>query len=162
MRKRVVLIALATALLLLVPAVVLAVKPRQTPVQPVQTSAPLNADTILTLVNNERTKAGLNPLVSDPRLVAIAQARADDMVARNYFAHRDPVTNENMVKALPYCTFVSENLSKVDEFGDKNTDAITGWLNSKPHHDAMLDSRYTLTGIAVNGNIATQQFCIAK
>jgi uncharacterized protein YkwD len=117
----------------------------------------LSADKILEQVNAERAKVGVAPLVSDPRLVATAQARADDMVARNYFSHRDPVTNENMVKDLPYCLFNSENISYHHA---SNESVITGWMGSKPHHDAMLDPRYTTTGIAVaNNDAVVQNFC---
>lgn len=139
-------------------------KPTSPTVQSAQVAkpvdVPLNADKILELVNAERQKVGVAPLSSDPRLVATAQARVDDMVARNYFAHRDPVTNENMVKALPYCTFNSENIgNSIDLSGDNNQDTVDWWMNSKPHHDAMLDAKYTLTGIAVNGHYSVQHFC---
>ena len=122
---------------------------------------PLNADKILSLVNAERAKVGVAPLVSDPRLVATAQSRADDMVARNYFAHRDPVTNENMVKDLPYCVFNSENIVwvKYETPQEDNQEAIDTWMNSKSHHDAALDSRYSLTGIGIKDNRIVQHFC---
>lgn len=163
MRKRTIVLALVTALLF-VPVAVLASR-SQTTVQAPQTvlSVDLNADTIFDLVNAERTKNGLQPLVRDSRLDQTAQARADDMVARNYFAHRDPVTGENMVKALPYCNFNGENISAMyDNSGDNNRDAVIGWMNSKPHHDAILDTRYTTSGIAVSGDKTVQLFCIAK
>jgi uncharacterized protein YkwD len=41
-------------------------------------------------------------------------------------------------------------------------------MNSKPHHDAMLDGKYTLTGVAIAYNqtnkwwVAVQHFCEVK
>jgi uncharacterized protein YkwD len=167
MRKRVLLISLATAILLLVPAVVFALKPHQTAVQAPQTvvANKLNADTLFTLVNAERAKNGLQPLIRDARLDETAQERADDMINRNYFSHYDPVTGGNLVQIIPtnpQCISASENIIKVDEYGEKNADALRWWLNSKSHREAILRADYTLTGVAVNGNIGVQHFCVSK
>ena len=124
---------------------------------------PLNADKILSLVNAERAKVGVAPLVSDPRLVATAQSRADDMVARNYFSHFDPVTGENLAKIKqtnPQCVVASENIgNSIDLSGDNNQETVDWWMNSKAHHDALLDPSYTLTGVSVNGHYSVQHFC---
>lgn len=127
---------------------------------------PLDANKILELVNIERAKVNVAPLVMDTGLVATAQSRADDMVKRGYFSHRDPVTNENMVNILKQqkqCVYASENISKMENpIGDNNQDTINGWMGSKPHHDAILDQKYTLTGVAINDNIVVQAFCQTK
>lgn len=44
----------------------------------------------LSLVNQERAKAGLHPLILDDTLSAAAQAHADDMRRRNYYSHVSP------------------------------------------------------------------------
>lgn len=119
----------------------------------------LNADTIFNLVNAERAKNGLQPLIRDARLDATAQSRADDMVARDYFGHNDPVTGEKMIDKQDAGCHFSENIISVDDIGEKNTDALKWWMNSKPHHDAILKAEYTSTGVAVNGNKAVQHFC---
>lgn len=120
---------------------------------------PLNADKILSLVNAERAKVGVAPLVSDPRLVQSAQAKADDMVANNYFGHINPVTGVNGPTLIPkgICYYKSENLSYHHK---SNESVVAGWMNSKPHHDAMLDPKYTLTGMAdANNDVVVQHFC---
>ena len=117
---------------------------------------PLNADTIFNLVNAEREKVGLKPLVRDARLDATAQARADDMVARNYFSHNDPVTGEKMInKQEAGCRF-SENIS---ENWNTDSNVVSGWMNSKKHHDAILLAEYNTTGVAVSGSKVVQHFC---
>ncbi len=144
-------------------------KPVENAVKGVQqeVSVPLNADKILELVNAERAKVGAAPLVSDPRLVATAQSRVDDMIARDYYSHNDPITGESLVKIKPtnpQCIVASENINAAIT----NEEAVAEWLSSKPHHDAMLDTRYSLTGISVAKNPKTdwyylvQHFCQVK
>ncbi len=42
---------------------------------------------MLQLVNRERQKHGLKPLVADPELLPVARAHSQDMFAKGYFAH---------------------------------------------------------------------------
>ena len=172
MSLRIFTIILVSALLLAGIGIYLAQaqKPVENAVKGVQTQStagpsqvkeivPLNADKILELVNAERAKVGVAPLVSDPRLVATAQARADDMVARNYFSHYDPVTGESLVKIKPtnpQCVSASENISS---YQPNSNEVVTGWVNSRAHYAAMVDARYTLTGVAVKNRIVVQHFC---
>lgn len=169
MRKRYILvIALITALLITgVTFTVLSQKPTQTaPETPTaQVTKPLNADTIFELVNQEREKAGLQPLVRDARLDATAQARADDMVVRGYFSHNDPITGENLVNILngqKQCAISSENIGQTYSNPDDNIKQVSNWMNSKAHHDAILSTEYDITGVAVNGIKVVQHFCNLK
>ena len=45
---------------------------------------------MLRLVNQERAKEGLPPVVADPALSVVARAHSRDMFARGYFAHKSP------------------------------------------------------------------------
>lgn len=45
---------------------------------------------VLESINNLRKKVQRNPVVLDPTLTRLAQAKVDDMIARNYQAHADP------------------------------------------------------------------------
>jgi len=179
MRKKVALIALITALLITgVTFTVLSQKPTQTaPETPTaqveqvtekpktRLEAALNADTLFELVNAERAKAGLQPLVRDARLDASAQAKADDMVRDGYFDHIDPTTSMHgydYIAIKDECVYVGENIVRTDRIGNDNTDAINQWKNSKPHLEAMLNVDYDTTGISVNDNIAVQHFCVVR
>lgn len=163
-----ILITLLATITLLVPVayVTHALKPQQTNIQTPVATQPLNADTIFNLVNQERVNAGLKPLIRDDRLNATAQAKADEMVAQNYFAHDNPITGKNSAWDNPIfnqiCSGSSENIGMTNGYANDNTEQLDWWMNSKPHHDAVLDSRYTLTGVAVNGNKVVQHFCVAK
>ena len=110
-------------------------------------------DELLTLVNAERTKTGVASLKVDERLNESAQRKADDEVKYDYFDHVSPSDGRHGY-TYAYdtgikCSFVSENL----HFGTGNfTTAratIEGWLKSKAHREAMLDSKYSLTGFGV-------------
>lgn len=121
----------------------------------------LSADVIFDKVNDERLKNGLQPLIRDSRLDASAKAKANDMAKYQYNAHKNPITDKSgytyVIDFAPsLCTFASENLSW--DYTSEQL-AILGWIGSKPHHDAILDSRYTLTGVAVTGSKVVQHFC---
>lgn len=165
-RTKWILTSVFAAILLLVPAVVLSQsqKPHQTTVQ-APVIVPLDADVIFTKINNERVKNGLKPLVRDARLDATAQQRADDMVARNYFSHFDPIDGHKMIDDQDFqCTGGSENISMTvpGETGDYNINTVNSFMNSKSHRDAILDTRYTLTGVAISKDKIVQHFCITK
>lgn len=125
---------------------------------------PLNADRILELVNIERKKVNVAPLVIDTGLVNTAQSRADDMSSRNYFSHNDPITGENMVNILKQqkqCVYASENIVwiKYPNTLEDNQESIDTWLNSPAHKEAMLDPKYTITGVGVKDKRVVQHFC---
>ena len=131
---------------------------------------PADPQEILELVNAEREKAGVAPLVMHDSLNKSAQLKADDMWNRDYRGHylpEDPnatLTLEMYSYVEPYCESSSENLSFSTDGSDLTSDeSIRWWMNSPPHKKAILDPVYTLTGIGVsNGSIAVQRFCIAK
>ncbi len=129
--------------------------------QPVQQpdTIKLNADTIFELVNAERVKNGLQPLIRDARLDATAKERVDDMVARNYYSHYDPIDGHKMIDDQNAGCVQSENQNLISISGDRNHIAVDSWLGSKSHHDAMLSPGYTHTGISVNGDKVVQHFC---
>lgn len=127
---------------------------------------PVNANTLLVMVNKERAKYGVAPLVVDERLNRSAQLKADDMVKYNYFGHeKDGFSGYKYVfKTAPgVCAYASENIvtnskGKVPT----NEEAIDWWIHSKAHHDAMINRNYTLTGFGINGNKVVQHFCTVK
>lgn len=134
-------------------------KPVQSAIITPQT--PLDANKILELVNIERAKVNVAPLTSDPRLVASAQAKADEMVQNDYFGHVSPITGKRGIEtiAVSECTFAGENLNTA--LGNEET--VQEWVASKTHYEAMINPVYQITGIGISwqGNyyIVTQHFC---
>lgn len=128
---------------------------------------PPTEQSILAAVNAERAKVGIAPLQLHPNLSRTAQMKADDMIARNYRSHYMPDTNQPLTYEMrqlqaSICVNASENLT----WNDKGTDtkrSINGWLSSPPHKAAMLDPKYTYTGIGVgDGKVVVQHFCVAR
>jgi uncharacterized YkwD family protein len=102
---------------------------------------------ILTLVNNERAKAGLKPLVMNPQVNAAARIKADEMCAKKYFNHTSPVygTPFEMLRAfgVNYKT-AGENIAK----GQKSAKAVMGaWMNSQGHKFNILNPDFTDLGV---------------
>lgn len=159
-----VIIAVIMAIpLLVVFLVILTPQTYQTAPTSVTEQIPLNADTIFDLVNAEREKAGLKPLVRDARLDGTAQERADDMTSRNYFSHYDPITGESLVDIKPIvtdCAEASENISNaIYQSPDMNKSVVDSWMLSKLHHDAILLADYDNAGIGLNGTKIALHFC---
>lgn len=141
---------------------------RLKPIEPPVVAYPLNATIVFNLVNKERVNAGLKPLVRDARLDASAQAKADDMVAKNYFAHYNPANNEfvgnDYLMNPGLCSFSSENIVwvKYETPQEDNQEAVDWWMNSKPHREAILNPDYTSSGLSINDKRIVQHFCVNK
>lgn len=130
---------------------------------------------VLDLVNQEREKNGVAPLTMDLRLAQSAQKKADDMATNNYFGHQNPIDGKQGYSYIQdvapgLCYYGSENIASNNEDkipGTKIYDTSKGtfdtWRLSTAHHVAMIDSRYSLTGIAVAVNgpktYVVEHFC---
>lgn len=134
---------------------------------------PADAQEMLELVNEERQRVGVAPLVMDERLNASAQEKADDMVKRNYRDHVSPegIHGYELVfkNTDGECRHAGENYytgayhPKSDVFVPTSRRAFNGWMSSKPHREAIQNPKYTKTGFGVSTNntslIAVQHFC---
>ena len=108
------------------------------------TSASLLAET-----NQDRTEAGQPSLTLDPELSAAAQAKAQDMVIHNYWAHNSPAgqTPWNFITASGYqYQAAGENLAY--GFSDAS-DTVKGWMNSPEHRANILSADYQNVGFGV-------------
>ncbi|KLU60934.1 cysteine-rich secretory protein family protein [Peptococcaceae bacterium CEB3] len=123
----------------------------------------LNADqqTIVDMVNQERTAAGLKPLQVDMRLVGVAQAKAADMEKNHYFGHTSPTYGSPwamMQKAGLKVTWAGENIAG----NDTAAGAMAAWMVSPGHRANILDPKFTAIGVGVADgspyNIYVQEF----
>jgi uncharacterized protein YkwD len=128
------------------------------------TASPMDRDVfemeVVRLVNEERIKAGLGPLEVDPGLMQFARERSEDMVARGYFGHDDPVTGESLTGDKGEIITKLLNTTTLDR---RNADrAIANWRRSSEHYKIMMmpELHTTGVGIAVGNNlvIVTQAF----
>lgn len=103
---------------------------------------------LVELANQDRTIRGVETLKTNPILVAAAQAKANDMAAKGYFAHTAPDGADPwhwFAKAGYAFDYAGENLAV--DFSD-SADVNTAWMNSPEHRKNILDPHYTEIGIA--------------
>lgn len=100
---------------------------------------PLNADVLLTLVNEYRVKINLKPFVKDPSLCDIVAKRATELYDEIY-------VNRNMhagfhAMNLPF--WASENIISART----EQEALTWWLNSPIHRSAIQSANTYSCGV---------------
>lgn len=104
---------------------------------------------LTSLTNADRSAQGLSSLTEDPLLAAAAQAKANDMAAKGYFAHISPdgTTPWFWLESVKYpYSYAGENLA-VDFLDSK--DVETAWMNSPMHRANILKAQYTRIGIGI-------------
>lgn len=102
---------------------------------------------IFELVNKEREKAGVAPLVLNEKLCDMATVKVKEMNEMEYFAHESPVygSPSEMAKAFGITDRgCGENLA-----GSSTPEsAMDAWMSSKGHRANILNPKYTQIGIA--------------
>jgi len=117
---------------------------------------------MLVLVNEERAKAGLNPLKADPEMQQVARAHSRDMFARGYFSHITPDGKspfDRMRAAKVRFLAAGENLA----LGQTLSICHRGLMNSPGHRANILHKSFGRVGIGVldggiYGLMITQNF----
>ncbi len=117
---------------------------------------------MVNLVNQERTKNGLSPLIVDFEVVRVAGIKSQDMADNNYFSHNSPTYGSpfDMMKnfGISYLQ-AGENLA-----GNSTVEkAHTALMNSSGHRQNILSSNFTHIGIGIRasdkyGYLYTQLF----
>lgn len=107
-------------------------------------------DQVLQLVNLERAKAGLDPVVKSETLSKFAGDYACRMIEGGFFAHTDPDTGYGpgeRAAAGDYAFWsVGENLAAGQPTA---ADVMRVWMESDSHRANILDSRWKEIGIGV-------------
>ena len=106
------------------------------------------------LVNQERLKAGLNPLEWNDRLAAAASSYANEMASQGFFAHNAPdgTTPVSRAQKAGYPAYgwgglyVGENLAR----GFNTAESVNqAWMNSPEHRANLLLPKYREIGVGV-------------
>lgn len=107
----------------------------------------------LRLINEERENLGVEPLVFDSELAAIANYRCWTNAAESYYAHDWAKQNNgplwDMVYAIGGNTF-SENTTTTYDPPRSYSRCYYSYYASPPHYEAMVDSEY---GVVGNSNL---------
>jgi uncharacterized protein YkwD len=117
-------------------------------------------DEVVDLVNEQRVRAGCEPLIVDPRLVASAEGHSTDMAERGYFAHTTPegVTFRDRILSAGYANpGTAENIARGQSDAQQVMDS---WMASDAHRANILDCDLSRLGVGLdeNGMYWTQDF----
>jgi uncharacterized YkwD family protein len=118
--------------------------------QPSETSFRLTRDEalMLELVNQERTKQGLKPLLMHPELTGLARLKAEDMLKHGYFSHISPAYGspfQMMEEAGIRYSYAGENLAG----SPTANQAHAALMNSPGHRANILNANFTHVGIGI-------------
>ncbi len=109
---------------------------------------------VLRRTNQVRLERGLSPLQWDLRAYQAAQAHAQDMLKRGYFAHQNPEglgAAERMRRAGVVEVGVGENLARFEGYADGEIPrrALEGWMGSPGHRANLLRPEFTHLGVGL-------------
>ncbi len=113
----------------------------------------ISSSALLSGTNSQRAGNGQASLKLNQQLASAAQAKADDMVARNYWSHTTPDGQQPWV-------FISNAGYKYAKAGENlaygfatSTDTVIGWINSPTHKANLLDPDFSEVGFGItNGS----------
>lgn len=137
-----------SVLMFVVSQVLFSFLPKITPVVLGYTST-ITPGQIITLTNQGRLRAGVSEVSPDPLLTKAAEAKAANMLAKNYWAHTAPDGTEpwKFVLDADYkYRFAGENLAR--DFKDPEA-VVKAWMDSPSHRENLLSGHYQDIGVAV-------------
>lgn len=118
---------------------------------------------VLNLVNQERQRAGLQPLQMDWELARVARTKSEDMATKNYFSHQSPTYGSpfDMMKhfGIQYKS-AGENIASGQRTANE---VMASWMKSQGHRENILKPDYQYIGVGYYqggqyGHMWTQQF----
>ena len=104
-------------------------------------------------LNADRAAVGLVAVRVDPRLMAIARARSDDMVANDYFSHTQP-DGQNVFDILTAQQITWYNAGEIIAWNNYPLDSTASaanrqWLASPGHYAIITSTDYNYVGVGL-------------
>ena len=116
---------------------------------PAKSSLSSLEDEVISLVNAERTKRGLQPLAKNWELCRVARYKSQDMATRGYFAHNSPTYGSpfDMMEDFGLrFTAAAENIA----YGQRApSGGMNAWMNSAGHRSNILSGNVSEIGVGV-------------
>lgn len=118
-------------------------------------SAPVAATSLerqaFNLINSERAKNGLQPLVWDGELCRVARLHSESMGSRNFFDHEGPDGNllDRVTARGIMWRSLGENIAYNQGHDDPVAVAVDQWMHSPKHRANILRGLFTHSGIGV-------------
>ena len=110
-------------------------------------------------LNANRTALGLVPVRADARLMAIARARSDDMVANGYFSHTQP-DGRNVFNILTAERVTWYDAGEIIAWNNYPLDSTVSaanrqWMSSPGHKAIIISSNFNYVGVGLAIDPAT-------
>lgn len=128
------------------------------PEQKSQSSVSEYATQVASLVNQERSKAGLPALRIDNSLSKLALDKAVDMYNNQYFDHTSPTYGSPFDMMRAYGVqfgYAGENIAMGQQSPQQ---VMKDWMNSQGHRENILNPHYTTIGVAYYHGYWVQEF----
>lgn len=109
----------------------------------------ITVEQVITETNKEREALGLPPLEMNSSLNTAAQAKAQNMLEENYWAHYSPSGKDpwGFILSSGYkFAYAGENLARNFYTSE---DTVKAWMNSPSHKENITSSKYKEIGVAV-------------
>jgi len=109
------------------------------------------------LTNQQRVSAGLRSLAWHEKLAEVARAHSADMLARDFFGHRNPDgadpgrrLEQHGLEFMAWAENLYELTNGPDDLKAVAASAFQGWMRSSGHRRNILDGRFRYLGIGVS------------
>lgn len=114
------------------------------------------AEQVVELVNQERTKAGLNAVTLDQNIASAALVRAKEI--ETSFSHTRP-NGSKFSTALTEQGVTFKGAGENNAWGQKSPEAVMqAWMNSEGHRANILNKNFTKIGVGYYQNAAGRNF----
>ncbi|WP_270165117.1 CAP domain-containing protein [Paenibacillus sp. SYP-B4298] len=113
---------------------------------------------VVRLVNVERAKSGLQPLVSDDALANVALDKAKDMANNNYFSHTSPTYGSPFDMMSQYgikYSYAGENIASGQQ---SPAQVMQDWMNSQGHRENIMNANFKKIGVGYYNGRWVQMF----
>lgn len=128
--------------------------PSPTPIPPISS----DVDKIIVLVNNERVKRNLKPLVKNDKLMIAATNYANLMATKNTLSHN---INGGLSSRIDKVQYEWSNIGENIAWNNDVSGTVQDWMNSSGHRSNILGN-YIDTGVGIcdkgNGPYYCQDF----
>ncbi len=97
---------------------------------------------VIKLINEERVKNGLNPLLVSVELMQVSEAKVNDMKVNDYFSHYDKNGNDSFAQYLG----IEEDLTT----STTPDSIISSFMNSRLHRESLMRENHKYIGVGIN------------
>lgn len=104
---------------------------------------------VVTLVNAERAKAGLQPLKENWQLSRVARYKSQDMINKGYFSHTSPTYGSPFTMMQSFGITFSAAGENIAQGQRSPEEVMNSWMNSPGHRSNILSPAYNQIGVGL-------------